>query len=213
VLGDDKMSVMLMQDILSDINKHILKDERPSIYLDEIAENSTFNKFPLEMLNDLKKAEQSPKHHPEGNVWKHTMLVVDEAAIIKEKSSHPRAFMWAALLHDIGKPGTTKIRNGKITSYDHDKLGAELARKFMAEYTDDREFIETVAELIRWHMQILFVVNNLPFANLKTMKRKTDIHEIALLGLCDRMGRLGVDRRKEEENILRFLEKCMEQER
>jgi putative nucleotidyltransferase with HDIG domain len=38
--------------------------------------------------------------------------------------------MWAALLHDIGKPDTTKQYKGRITSYDHDKAGALIARKF-----------------------------------------------------------------------------------
>ncbi len=38
--------------------------------------------------------------------------------------------MWGALLHDLGKAPTTKIRKGKITSYDHDKVGAELVRNF-----------------------------------------------------------------------------------
>ncbi len=206
------MAVMTVQDVLSEINNHILKDEQPSLYLNEISKESVFDEFPLEMLNSLKKSEQSPKHHPEGNVWIHTMMVLDEAAKIKEKSSDPDVLMWAALLHDIGKPGTTKVRKGRITSYDHDKVGAELARKFLAELTDDKEFTEKVSELIRWHMQILFVVNNLPFADIRSMKKRTDIHEVALLGLCDRMGRLGVNRREEEENILKFLERCMKSE-
>ncbi len=207
------MAVVAVQDVLLEINNHILKDEQPSLYLNEISKESVFDEFPLEMLNSLKKSEQSPKHHPEGNVWIHTMMVLDEAAKIKEKSSDPDVLMWAALLHDIGKPGTTKVRKGRITSYDHDKVGAELARKFLAELTDDKDFTEKVSELIRWHMQILFVVNNLPFADIRSMKKRTDIHEVALLGLCDRMGRLGVNRREEEENILKFLERCMKSER
>ncbi len=207
------MAVVTVQDVLLEINNHILKDEQPSLYLNEISKESVFDEFPLEMLNSLKKSEQSPKHHPEGNVWIHTMMVLDEAAKIKEKSSDPDVLMWAALLHDIGKPGTTKVRKGRITSYDHDKVGAELARKFLAELTDDKEFTEKVSELIRWHMQILFVVNNLPFADIRSMKKRTDIHEVALLGLCDRTGRLGVNRREEEENILKFLERCMKSER
>jgi len=56
-------------------------------------------------------------------------------------------------------------------------------------------------------MQILFVVNELPFADINGMKRNTDINEVALLGLCDRLGRTGYDRKKEEENIELFLKK------
>ncbi len=193
--------------IFTEIETHLLEDKQPSDYLNNMSQTLQFKKYPLVLINNLKKAEQSPKHHPEGNVWNHTMLVVDEAAKVKEISEDSKVFMWAALLHDIGKPDTTKIRNGRITSYDHDKVGADLTRKFLSEYVKDNVFIEKVAELVRWHMQILFVINNLPFADISTMKKRTDINEVALLGFCDRMGRLGVNQEEEENNIKKFLNK------
>ena len=136
------------------------------------------------------------------------MLVIDVAATEKHKSKDAKAFMWAALLHDIGKPLATKNKNRKITSYDHDKLGAEMARNFLAEFVDEQDFIEKVVSLVRWHMQILFVINNLPFGDTKTMKQQADINEVALLGFCDRMGRLGANKKEEENNINLFLQKC-----
>lgn len=197
-----------IQHIFSEINTHLLEDEKPSSYFNKISETESIQQYPLSMLSKLKSTEQSPKYHPEGNVWNHTMLVVDQAAIVKEKSNNPTVFMWAALLHDIGKPDTTKIRKGRITSYDHDKVGAKLSKEFLKEFTDDYTFIDAVAELIRWHMQILFVVNNLPFADVKSMKSKVDINEVALLGLCDRMGRTHANLEEEVENIKKFIEKC-----
>jgi len=146
------------------------------------------------------------------NVWNHTMLVIDEAAKVKSKSSDSRAFMWAALLHDIGKPDTTRIRKGKITSYEHDKLGAKMSKEFLEQFKSnvennvDDKFIEKVASLVRWHMQILFVVKSLPFADINRMKEQAPVCDIALLGLCDRLGRTGANR-EEEENIRIFLEK------
>lgn len=65
------------------------------------------------MLHRLKGTEQSLLHHPEGDVWNHTLLVVDEAANVKNKSTDAAVFMWAALLHDIGKPDTT-TKPGKV---------------------------------------------------------------------------------------------------
>ncbi|MEL7567968.1 MAG: HDIG domain-containing metalloprotein [Dehalobacterium sp.] len=183
----------LMQKLYSDINKHLLRDENPSLYLNNVYDDPTFSQYPFSMLYRLKQTEQSPRHHPEGSVWNHTMLVVDEAAKMKHKSKDAGVFIWAAFLHDIGKPGTTKNRGGRITSYDHDILGAKLAKDFLQEFTDDHEFINAVAELIRWHMQILFVVKELPLADIKTMKEQIDINEVALLGLCDRLGRLNGD--------------------
>lgn len=194
--------------LFSEIDQHMLQDQKPSEYITGISETPIFSEYPFQMLNRLKQTEQSPQHHPEGNVWNHTLLVLDAAARVKEKSKDPHIFMWAALLHDIGKPDTTRKRKGKITSYDHDKLGAKLAQEFLRELTDDEEFIRAVSALIRWHMQILFVVKDLPFGDIKTMKQQTDINEVALLGLCDRLGRTGADKKLEEENIRLFLQKC-----
>lgn len=191
-----------------DLEQHLLSDPRPSEYLNSIYGMPIFCQYPFEMLHQLKETEQSPQHHPEGNVWNHTLLVVDEAAMVKIKSKDPRVLMWAALLHDIGKPSTTKNRKGKITSYNHEKIGAELAKEFLAYFTDDKTFINEVCGLIRYHMQLLFVVNELPFADIKGMKSETDIYEVALLGLSDRLGRGNQDRETEEMNIKRFLQRC-----
>lgn len=201
---DDTIKLLL----LNEINNSILLNEQPSIFLNSIVNTKIFKEHPFYMLYKLKETEQSPVHHPEGNVWNHTMLVVDEAARLKDKSRDEKVFMWAALLHDIGKAETTKNKRGKITAYNHESVGAELCIKFLQEFTTDDEFIKNVVGLVRWHMQILHVVKDMPFADIKSMRENTDINEIALLGFCDRMGRTKADRIKEKNNIKIFLEKC-----
>lgn len=194
--------------LLYEINNHILLDEQPSVYLNTIVNTKMFKEHPFHMLYKLKETEQSPIHHPEGNVWNHTMLVLDWAAKLKNKSQNEKVFMWAALLHDIGKAETTKNKKGKITAYNHETVGADLCVKFLQEFTTDKNFIKEVKNIVRWHMQILHVVKDMPFANIKAMKEETDINEVALLGFCDRMGRTNVEQAKEENNIKIFLQKC-----
>jgi len=201
---DDEIKLLL----LYEINNHILLDEQPSIFLNSIVNTNIFKEYPFYMLYKLKETEQSPIYHPEGNAWNHTMLVVDEAAKLRNKSRDERVFMWAALLHDIGKAETTKNKKGKITAYNHETVGADLCVKFLQEFTTDDKFIQKVKGLVRWHMQILHVVKDMPFADIKSMKEETDIREVALLGFCDRMGRTNVDKIKEKNNIILFLEKC-----
>lgn len=200
----------VFNNLFEDVTNHLMHDAKPSKYLNHLFESKAAGDFPLNVLTRLKETQQSVKHHPEGNVWNHTLLVVDAAATVRQKSGAPQVFMWAALLHDIGKADTTKIRKGRITAYDHDKVGAVLAKSFLEKLTDDEAFISGVVSLVRWHMQILFAVNDLPFADIEEMKKQTDIREIALLGLCDRLGRLNADRAKEESNIKIFLRKCGE---
>lgn len=195
------------------MDRHLLEDDKPSEYFKSLSDTGVYTEYPFTMLGRLKDTQQSPIYHPEGSVWNHTMLVIDEAAKVKSKSSDSRVFMWAALLHDIGKPDTTRTRRGRITSYDHDRLGAKMSKEFLEQFKSDIEsnvdndFIKKVTALIRWHMQILFVIKSLPFADIKSMKDQVPVYDIALLGLCDRLGRLGADREIEEENIRIFLEK------
>lgn len=183
-----------------------MEDDRPSAALEQLFSGTLPPEF--ELLQRLKSTEQSPVYHPEGNVWNHTMLVVDEAAKRRGGSKHPQALMWAALLHDVGKPDTTRVRRGKLTSYDHEKVGAKLAKRFLSGFGVDPTLTDRVSLLILYHMQPLFVEKGLPFADIRGMKAHTDVGEVALLGLCDRLGRLGADPAAEEDGIRRFLQKC-----
>lgn len=194
--------------LLNEINNNLLIEEQPSVFLNQVVNTKIFKEHPFNMLYKLKETEQSPIHHPEGNVWNHTLLVVDEAAKQRDKSKNKKVFMWAALLHDIGKAETTKNKKGKITAYNHESVGADLCVKFLQEFTTDDKFIKKVTSLVRWHMQILHVVKDMPFADIRAMSQETDINEVALLGFCDRMGRTNADIVKEKGNIKIFLEKC-----
>ncbi|MCB2293754.1 HDIG domain-containing protein [Clostridium algoriphilum] len=201
-----------MEKIFEEIERHLMEDESPSVYFNEmINKQGIFTNYPFTLLSCLVDTPQSPQYHPEGNVWKHTMLVVDNAAKVKKLSQNARAFMWGALLHDLGKTPTTKIKKGKITSYDHDKVGAELSRKFLEAITDDKELINQVIALVRWHMQPLFVIKNLPFGDMKRMVAEIYFKEIALLSQCDRLGRGGISESKikeEKESIKHFIRTC-----
>jgi len=194
------------QQLFDEITEHLLNDDTPSEYLNQLSKEPNFKEYPLNLLLKLKHTEQSKKHHPEGNVWNHTMLVVDEAAKVREKSKDAKAFMWAALLHDIGKPDTTRMRKGRITAYEHDKVGAEICDKFLREFTKEEEFIKKVCALVKYHMHMLYILKGLPFGNLKNLLKDVDIKEMALLSFCDRMGRTGADIDKEEVNYRRYLE-------
>lgn len=194
--------------LFEEITQHLLLDPKPSIYLSCLFEENKQIDYPFTMLARLKTTKQSKKYHPEGNVFNHTMLVVDEAAKVRNKSKDSKVFMWAALLHDIGKPDTTRIKKDKITAYNHDNIGATLAKEFLESLIEDKLFIQSVVELVKWHMHILYVVNDLSFGDVSSLVRECDTDEIALLGWCDRMGRTNANASEEEENIKIFISKC-----
>lgn len=189
-----------IQKVFKDIDEHILKDEKPSNYINKLYEEGKLEEYPFDMLTILRRIDQSPKYHPEGSVWNHIMMVLDNGAKERDKSENERIFMWACLLHDIGKGTTTKIRKGRITSYNHDKEGERLSIKFLKCFTEDEEFIKEVSKLVRWHMQPLFVNKNLPFKDIESMVKEVSIKEIALISLCDRLGRGGMSEGKRRGN-------------
>lgn len=163
------------------------------------------------LLQTLVNCPQEPSHHPEGSVWNHTMMVIDEAAKRKEQSKNLLVFMWSALLHDIGKPATTEVKEGKITSYGHDKKGKELAIAYLKTITEDKKLISEVATLVEHHMKpILFhkskdTISDGAFRKLST---KVDLKELILLSTCDRLGRKNIDTHKEESELLWFKNRC-----
>ena len=108
------------KEIFSKINEILLQSLKPSEDLERLIVEGNLDKYPFDKIKKLKNIDQNPKYHPEGNVLNHVFMVVDKASQVKHKSEYPLAFMWAALLHDIGKLTTTKIRKGRITSYNHD---------------------------------------------------------------------------------------------
>lgn len=105
-------------------------------------------------LQGLAGVAQSPLHHPEGDVWTHTMLVVDYASTIKAQAKNPACFLLAALCHDLGKPATTTTDDrGQIHAYGHDEVGAGVARDFLTRIGMDEEPIKYVENMVALHMQ------------------------------------------------------------
>ena len=190
------------KEIFLNIDKHLLDDDKPSSYLEESLRNYILDEYPFSMIKDLQEVPQNPKFHPEGNVFIHTMMVVDEGAKVREKSIDKRSFMWALLLHDIGKKPTTKVRKGKLTSYDHDIVGSEMTRKFLTYFDEEEDFIVKVTSLVRWHMQSLFVTKNLKFQNISSMLNEVNVNEISLVSLSDRLGRGNLDYKEVEDTII-----------
>jgi putative nucleotidyltransferase with HDIG domain len=201
---------MTDKEIFFNIEKHLLNDDKPSSYLEEALKAHMFDNYPFTMIKELQDVEQNPKFHSEGNVFIHTMMVVDEGAKNREKSRDKRVFMWALLLHDIGKKPTTKIRKGRLTSYDHDVVGADMTKEFLTYFNKEENFITEVRALVRWHMQSLFVTKNLKFQNVSNMLEEVSINEIVLVSLCDRLGRGNLNYNEIKDTIIevnKFKEK------
>ncbi len=112
--------------VFGEIEKMLLKARRPSLGLALLLEWGMLPVVAPE-LEPLRTTPQDPEWHPEGDVWTHTLQVVDEAAQLLEglEGDRPRrlAVMLGALCHDVGKPPTTRFEDGRVRSRGHEEAG------------------------------------------------------------------------------------------
>jgi tRNA nucleotidyltransferase (CCA-adding enzyme) len=112
--------------VFGEIEKLVLKARRPSLGLAFLKAWGMLPVVAPELL-PLEATPQDPGWHPEGDVWAHTLQVVDEAAALLGDlgDDRPRrlAVMLGALCHDLGKPATTRFEDGRIRSRGHEEAG------------------------------------------------------------------------------------------
>jgi tRNA nucleotidyltransferase (CCA-adding enzyme) len=84
-------------------------------------------------LQALAGCPQEPEWHPEGDVWVHTLQVIDRARTRIDDLPRPQqlAVMLGAVAHDLGKPATTAFSDGRIRSIDHEDRGVAPASAWL----------------------------------------------------------------------------------
>ncbi len=110
--------------VFGEIEKLLRKARRPSIGFAFMSECGMLRVVAPELL-PLATTPQDPEWHPEGDVWTHTLQVIDAAAGLVGDLDRPRALsvMLGALCHDLGKPATTQHEDGRIRSRGHEEAG------------------------------------------------------------------------------------------
>ncbi len=106
-------------------------------------------------LSALWNTPQPPRTHPEGSVWDHSLLVVDEIhAIAKRFDVTPERYplvVLAGLLHDIGKAVTTRHTASGFDAPQHAQAGIEPARVVMSRLGFQEREIRVVVALVAYH--------------------------------------------------------------
>jgi tRNA nucleotidyltransferase (CCA-adding enzyme) len=177
--------------IYEEFCKLLMLSRKPSIGLRYMQETGILERMHPSLFQ-LIGCQQSPLHHPEGDVLEHTLLVVDQTAQLKDKSHYPLALMFAALLHDTGKPQSTRITGEKVTAYGHDVCGATVAAEFMRRITSNARLIASVTTLIREHMRPVLLYKERERVSDKALRKlinRVDFHELMLLAEADFKGR------------------------
>ncbi len=146
------LSGLSKERVEGELKKALLGAERPSVFFETLREMDQLD-FWFPELKALIGVEQDPVYHPEGDVWVHTMEVVDRAAKYRDKASDPYSFMLLALTHDMGKAVTTEYVNGRIHAYDHENHGLPMAETFVKRITGEKDVIRYVKNMLPLHMR------------------------------------------------------------
>jgi len=118
--------------VWGEVEKLLLLARHPSIGLALGLDLGVVARLFPELLA-LVGCQQEPQWHPEGDVWVHTLMVVDEArgAIDDLDRAQQAIVMLGAVCHDFGKPATTRVIDGRIRSLGHEEAGVEPARSLL----------------------------------------------------------------------------------
>ncbi len=186
-----ELSKIAKERIELELRKVLLGCRKPSIFFEKLRLFDALDIWFPELCA-LNNVEQSPKHHAEGNVWNHTMMVLDEGAKYKSLSKDPFGFMLACLCHDFGKAVCTEIINGEIHAYGHETKGLSLIKKFLVRVTNDKKLISYVLNLCEYHMKpnVLSSVNASVKSTNKMFDASIDPEGLIYIAKSDAFGKL-----------------------
>jgi len=136
----------------------------------------------LPQISALKGVAQPPQYHPEGDVWTHTLMMLEGLP-----TGCSATLAWGVLLHDVGKPATfrsAKETGDRIRFDGHVEVGMAIARKLLAELRFSNDDTEQILALIEHHMRFKDVARMKP-ATLKRFVRLPRFEEHMALHQLD----------------------------
>jgi poly(A) polymerase len=125
----------------------------------ELLDDSGLLRQVLPEVMAMKGVEQPPQFHPEGDVFVHTLLLLERLP-----QPCPKTLAWGALLHDVGKPATFRVAPDRIRFDGHVEVGVRIAEKICKRLRFSNEDTEQVVGLVANHMR---------FADVARMKAST----------------------------------------
>lgn len=184
------LSALPRERVWAELEKALLKSEYPSIFFQILREMGQLDVWFPE-VKALIGIPQNPRYHAEGDVWNHTMLVLDEAAKLRNRAAHPLWLLLAALTHDFGKAVSTVEVNGVLHAYDHETLGLPLVETFLRRLTRESACIGYIMNMVQLHMKpiTLAAANSAPKVSNRMFYRAKDPEGLMLLALADDRGR------------------------
>lgn len=189
--------------IEGELKKALLKAERPSLFFEILRQMEQLDVWFPE-LKALIGVGQHAVYHAEGDVWNHTMMVLDEAAKLRHRADNPYWFMLSALVHDFGKAVATAEKDGILHAYSHETEGLPLVEAFLRRITTESKLIRYVKNMTLLHMKpnTIAHASSAPKVTTKLFDQSVDPEGLICLALADDRGRISTRPTESTEDFL-----------
>jgi poly(A) polymerase len=159
-------SIQHLAPLIEQVSRERVRDELTKMLTEgsaraafELLDSTGLLKEVLPEVGRMHGVEQPPQFHPEGDVWIHTMLLLEK---LPPKCS--RTLAWGTLLHDVGKPPTFRVAPDRIRFDGHVEVGVRMAEEICRRLHFSNEDTRQIAALVANHMR---------FADAERMKEST----------------------------------------
>jgi tRNA nucleotidyltransferase (CCA-adding enzyme) len=185
--------------VWGEMEKLLLLARRPSVGFQLALELGVVDQLFPE-LKALAGCEQEPEWHPEGDVWVHTLMVIDQARQrIDDLDRADRiTLMLGAVCHDLGKPATTAVIDGRIRSMNHEEEGVLPTESFLDRLNihsvDGKDVRGQVIGLVAHHLKpgMLYKVRHeVTDGAFRRLAQKANLELLARVAKSDCLGRTG----------------------
>ena len=185
------LTALSKERIETELEKALLKADKPSVFFEYLRKMNQLDYW-FKELKDVIDVPQNPQFHAEGDVWTHTMMVLDQAAKYRHKAENPKGFMLAALCHDYGKAVCTQVVDGRIRSIGHETEGLPLVETFLNRITSETKLINYVLNLCALHMKpnALAAMNAGVKSTNKMFDQAQDPTALVYMAMADNYGRI-----------------------
>jgi poly(A) polymerase len=133
----------------------------------------------LPEISAMKRVEQPPEFHPEGDVFVHTLLLLENLP-----NPCPMTLAWGALLHDVGKPPTFRRAPDRIRFDNHVEVGVKMAEEICRRLRFSNDDTEQILALVDNHMRFGHV-SRMKESTLKKFLRMPEFDEHLALHRAD----------------------------
>lgn len=192
-------SALTHERVYSETNKALLGNN-PRKYFEVLKQMNRLKDFFPELSMEI-GIKQNKKYHHE-DVFEHTMMCLDAAKFVKGYTSNSLYFMWAALLHDVGKPYIMD----PLKTHDHSTIGAEYAHMMIQRFTKDKLLDNYLKIMVSNHMKPLMLFNDKSkkCTRIKFMDQPFS-NDLLWLGYSDLKGRVTDNSYRMQLEIYNYL--------